>query len=191
MSLRAAINSSGESNPRMRASAGFAVMNLPSGVVWKIPSPAFSKISRYFRSAWRNASAARLRSVIFRSKALSSLHLLQEKIARAKAKKTRTAATSFTCQELYRADHAANLSKESKRTATQKTTTAATKVIARSFQTLLLVQVLGFGTLMPEAIRSKKRIITNGASWKRRQLRSVTHIKPRNQLAKARGSSCA
>src|SRR5438132_2856271 len=98
---------------------------------------------------------------------LSSFHLLQEKIAKAKAKKTRTAATSFSRQELYRADHEANFSKESNRTARMKTTAATTKVIARSFQALLSIQVLRFGTLMDEAIRSKRRIITSRASWKR------------------------
>src|SRR5207237_3813793 len=67
----------------------------------RIGSLANRKRLRY--SWWRFVSA------------LSSLHLLQEKIAKAKAKKTRTAVPSFTCQELYRADHAANFSKESKR----------------------------------------------------------------------------
>src|SRR6266446_6173173 len=103
---------------------------------------------------WKRSRYSRRRFI----SALSSFHLLQEKIAKAKAKKTRTAATSFTCQELYRADHAANFSKESKRIAAMKTTTAATKVIARSFQALLLVHVLRFGTLIDEAICFKKRI---------------------------------
>jgi len=89
---------------------------------------------------YKNGIACQLEEVaIFRRRfvsALRSFHLLQEKIAKAKAKKTRTAATSFTCQELYRADQAANFSKESRRTAIMKTTTAVAKIIARSFQDL-------------------------------------------------------
>src|SRR5260370_9787692 len=112
---------------------------------------AASKIRMGSFANWKRSRYSRRRFI----SALSSFHLLQEKIAKANAKKTRTAATSFTCHEFYCADHAANFSKESKRPATMKTTAATPKVIARSFQGLLLVQILRFGTLMNEALRDE------------------------------------
>src|SRR2546422_3262496 len=110
---------------------------------------AASKIRMGSFANWKRLRYSRRRFI----SALSSFHLRQEKIAKAKAKKTRTAATSFTCQELYGADQAANFSKKSKRTATIKTTAATTKVIARSLQALFLVQVLRFG--MDETLRDE------------------------------------
>ncbi|MBA4391662.1 MAG: hypothetical protein C0399_12115 [Syntrophus sp. (in: bacteria)] len=40
----------GESYPKSFARARFAEINLPSGVVWKMPSTAFSKMERYLAS---------------------------------------------------------------------------------------------------------------------------------------------
>src|SRR5438552_1085143 len=59
MSFTLCFRSSIESYPYVLASARLALMYCPSGVVWKIPITAFSKISRYFSSAWESR---RLRS---------------------------------------------------------------------------------------------------------------------------------
>ena len=60
MSVTATSISSGLSKPQIRAMAMLAVRNRPSGVDWKMPSTAFSTMLRYFSSACRRASSARL-----------------------------------------------------------------------------------------------------------------------------------
>ena len=53
MSVTCSIISSGESNPWMRAKAGFRLSGRPPGAIWKMPSVALRNILRYFVSLFR------------------------------------------------------------------------------------------------------------------------------------------